>query len=328
MKRILISAVIICCTLLTACGSSSIGVIGGADGPTAIFVSNGKDAVDKWGITLCAEGVTDNGMTLKIEHTGEGFGGEFSTGSWYSLEINADGEWSSVEPLVDNSVWTSIAYMIKQNDTTEFPVNWENLYGKLKPGHYRLSKEIMYVRSPGDYDKDLYKVDFVIPSDSDKVLNAEFLSEVFLFHRNEIEKIEVIYPGEGDPCGCYVDKDEFFDIAETVKLEPKRRIEKINSNTGVMIIAINGDDERVAVWLDKRGRIGCSQFESASAVTTQYDISTDDYIRLYSFLPEEATAHIPLDNPMKKYIWIIVAVAVVILGLGFVVGLRLNRQEH
>ena len=325
MKRILISVVLICIILLSACGDSSVGVIGGADGPTAIFVSDNKVAEDKWGLTLCADDVTDSGLTLKFEHRGQELSGELSTGSWYNLEANFDGEWTLVEPLVDNTTWTTMAYMIKQNDVTEFPVNWKNLYGRLKPGQYRLTKEVLYVRAPGDFDKDLYKVEFAVVSDAEKYSNARFLSEAFVFERDDIAKIEVVFPGDGDPCGCYVDKDEFFRIADTVKLEPKKRIEKLNSNTGVIIIAINDADERNSVWLDKRGRIGCSEFEPSSAVTTQYDISREDYIRLYSFLPSEATAHIPLENPAKKYIRIAVTVAVVIFGLGFIIGLKRKR---
>ncbi len=40
MKRILIISVVLCGLLLSACKSSSIGIIGGADGPTSIFVAS------------------------------------------------------------------------------------------------------------------------------------------------------------------------------------------------------------------------------------------------------------------------------------------------
>ena len=38
MKRIITLSLIMCCLLLTACDNASIGVIGGADGPTKIIV--------------------------------------------------------------------------------------------------------------------------------------------------------------------------------------------------------------------------------------------------------------------------------------------------
>ena len=43
MKRILTISLLMCCLLLTACDNASIGVIGGADGPTSIFVAERKD---------------------------------------------------------------------------------------------------------------------------------------------------------------------------------------------------------------------------------------------------------------------------------------------
>lgn len=47
MKRIIISTLIMSCLLLTACNNASIGVIGGADGPTSIIVSEQKDNIKR-----------------------------------------------------------------------------------------------------------------------------------------------------------------------------------------------------------------------------------------------------------------------------------------
>jgi len=44
MKRILLPILLLCCLLLASCkDDATIGIIGGADGPTAILVSDGKD---------------------------------------------------------------------------------------------------------------------------------------------------------------------------------------------------------------------------------------------------------------------------------------------
>ena len=45
MKKILSIALILCCLLLTACNSTSIGIIGGADGPTKIYVGENNGNV-------------------------------------------------------------------------------------------------------------------------------------------------------------------------------------------------------------------------------------------------------------------------------------------
>ena len=47
MKRIITSALIMCCLLLTGCDNASIGVIGGADGPTKIIVSEKENSTIK-----------------------------------------------------------------------------------------------------------------------------------------------------------------------------------------------------------------------------------------------------------------------------------------
>lgn len=47
MKRIITSTLIMSCLLLTACNNTSIGVIGGADGPTSIIVSEQKDNIKR-----------------------------------------------------------------------------------------------------------------------------------------------------------------------------------------------------------------------------------------------------------------------------------------
>ncbi|MBE7020577.1 MAG: sodium ion-translocating decarboxylase subunit beta [Ruminococcaceae bacterium] len=45
MKRAFILILVLCCSLLTACDNASIGIIGGADGPTAIIVGKETDKV-------------------------------------------------------------------------------------------------------------------------------------------------------------------------------------------------------------------------------------------------------------------------------------------
>lgn len=47
MKRIITLTFIICCLLLTACDNASIGVIGGADRPTKIVVSEKENGTIK-----------------------------------------------------------------------------------------------------------------------------------------------------------------------------------------------------------------------------------------------------------------------------------------
>ena len=52
--------------------------------------------------------------------------------------------------------------MIPKNDTCQWEVNWEWLYGNVPNGKYRIGKEIMDFRATGDYDKVIYFTEFEI----------------------------------------------------------------------------------------------------------------------------------------------------------------------
>ncbi|MBQ8002553.1 MAG: hypothetical protein IJ297_03830 [Clostridia bacterium] len=119
---------------------------------------------DKWGLMLWAEDVTGKGLTLVCEQFGGAAEGSLQTGEWYSLEVmNEDYAWEAVDtkPLIDYA-WNSVAYQIKNNDITKFAIDWEWLYGELGEGHYRIGREIMVYRAPGDFDKDIYYADFFV----------------------------------------------------------------------------------------------------------------------------------------------------------------------
>lgn len=58
--------------------------------------------------------------------------------------------------------WTLEAWLIPMNDTVEWQVNWEWLYGKLPSGHYRIGKGITDLRVAGDYNQAMFYADFDI----------------------------------------------------------------------------------------------------------------------------------------------------------------------
>ena len=122
--------------------------------------------VNELGLTLHAKDVTSEGMTIVCTQSGGSPTGELSTGSYYVLEQEVLGVWCIVEYTEDakskNIGWTAEAWIIPMNDTVEWEVDWEWLYGSLEPGHYRIGKEIMDFRGTGDYDKEMYYAEFEI----------------------------------------------------------------------------------------------------------------------------------------------------------------------
>ena len=115
---------------------------------------------DKWGINLQCKNVSPSGMTLLIEQSGGSPSGKLETGYEYSIQRFNNVEWTDVkgEPMA----WVLLALDIKMNDVKEMKINWENVYGNLEPGFYRIKKEIMDFRYAGDYDKKIYEAYFEI----------------------------------------------------------------------------------------------------------------------------------------------------------------------
>ena len=63
-------------------------------------------------------------------------------GEWYRIEKFENETWQEVEIVAENPVFTSIGYLLDENNQLELQVNWDWLYGSLNSGRYRLIKEI------------------------------------------------------------------------------------------------------------------------------------------------------------------------------------------
>ena len=133
----------------------------GCGGGTDASVSG--ETPDEWGITLTAEDVTNTGMTLVCTQSGGKFNGELDTGSYYALDRFVKGEWLPVGILPGLEVaWTMEGGIIEPNAQTKWKVDWEWLYGHLKPGTYRMSKGIMDFWGTGQYTEKTYYAEFSI----------------------------------------------------------------------------------------------------------------------------------------------------------------------
>ena len=114
------------------------------------------------------------GLTLSLAFPGEGaslvftrtdaFDGELQTGSYYWIETKKDGAWEAVpyrEELGADLAWTMEAWALPVGETV-FALDWSFLYGELPAGEYRIGKEVMHLRAPGDFDKKLYYAEFAV----------------------------------------------------------------------------------------------------------------------------------------------------------------------
>ena len=119
---------------------------------------------ETWGITLTAEKITSTSAIIKCMQSAGEPTGELHTGSWYILENwTQENGWKEMPYVIDGEIgWTQEAWIIPMNDSCEWEINWEWLYGKLPIGKYRIGKEITDFRAAGDYDKAVYFVEFTI----------------------------------------------------------------------------------------------------------------------------------------------------------------------
>lgn len=119
---------------------------------------------DDWGITLTATDVTPTGLTIVCEQVDGEQQGELQTGSPYCLEVFEDNTWQVVSylPQEYDVAWTAEAWVLSLNDTTEWSVEWEWLYGKLPQGEYKISKSIMDFIETGNYEEQTYYATFNI----------------------------------------------------------------------------------------------------------------------------------------------------------------------
>ena len=120
---------------------------------------------ETWGITLTTDNITPSSIIVKCTQADGNAVGELQTGSWYILENwTQESGWKEIPYAIQGEFsWTSEAWIIPMNDTVEWEVNWEWLYGKVPDGKYRIGKEILDFKGPGDYDKAIYFVEFEIP---------------------------------------------------------------------------------------------------------------------------------------------------------------------
>lgn len=119
---------------------------------------------EKWGVTLTAEDITPTGITIKCTQSGGNPTGELQTGSWYILETwTREYGWKQMPYIIEGEIgWNDIAWMIPMEDSVEWEVNWEWLYGAIPSGKYRIGKSITDFRGSGDFDNAIYYAEFEI----------------------------------------------------------------------------------------------------------------------------------------------------------------------
>ena len=83
----------------------------------------------------------------------------FQYGNPYEIEINKDGEWHKINVEL---YFTLPIFELSAKESKEIELDWENSYGKLAKGTYRIIKEIDYEYEEGKYETFNVAVEFNI----------------------------------------------------------------------------------------------------------------------------------------------------------------------
>ena len=148
-------------TILTIllCGVMVLGMTGCGKQKNEFDIGNKSDIKISQNdvIMTIKEGtLTNKSATLILTNNSDK---NFQYGTPYEIEIKKDGEWHKINVELTSTV---PAFQLSARENKEIEINWENGYGKLAKGTYRIIKGIDYEYEEGKYKSFNIAVEFTI----------------------------------------------------------------------------------------------------------------------------------------------------------------------
>ena len=100
--------------------------------------------------------LTNKSATLVLTNNSDN---NIQYGTPYEIEIKKDGEWHKINVEL---YFNLSLFQLSTNESKEIELNWENGYGKLAKGTYRIIKEIDYEYKEEKYETFNVVVEFTI----------------------------------------------------------------------------------------------------------------------------------------------------------------------
>ena len=129
------------------------------DGAWHIFAHN-ENSYD--GVSMEIANATSTKITLEITNNvrKELIYGEYFLIEYYDEETS---QWLPAKEICEyQPAFPDIAYILKPAATTTVEVDFEWLYGVLRPGVYRIVKDVINSNEPGDFERYWYMEEFTI----------------------------------------------------------------------------------------------------------------------------------------------------------------------
>ena len=100
--------------------------------------------------------LTNTGVTLILKNDSNV---DVQYGNPYEMELKKDGEWYKINVELN---FTLPAFTLKSKETKEIKLNWENSYGHLAKGKYRIIKGIDIEKEDGTFESFYVSTEFNI----------------------------------------------------------------------------------------------------------------------------------------------------------------------
>ena len=148
-------------TILTIllCGVMVLGMTGCGKQKNELDIGNKSDIKISQNdvIMTIKEGtLTNKSATLVLTNNSDK---NFQYGNTYEIEIKKDGEWHKINVELN---FDMPAFPLSSKESKEIELDWENGYGKLAKGTYRIIKGINYEYEEGKYETFNAAIEFTI----------------------------------------------------------------------------------------------------------------------------------------------------------------------
>ena len=140
-------------------GVMALGVTGCGKSKKELDIGNKSDIKVSQNdviMTIKAGTLTNKSATLVLTNNSDK---NFQYGNTYEIEIKKDGEWHKINVEL---YFDMPAFPLSSKESKEIELDWENGYGKLAKGTYRIIKGIDYEYEEGKYKSFNIAVEFTI----------------------------------------------------------------------------------------------------------------------------------------------------------------------
>ena len=145
--------------IIFLCGVMALGVTGCGKSKNEFDIGDKSDIKVSQNdviMTIKAGTLTNKSATLVLTNNSDK---NFQYGNPYEIEIKKDGEWHKINVKLN---FDMPAFPLSSKESKEIELDWENGYGKLAKGTYRIIKGINYEYEEGKYETFNVAVEFNI----------------------------------------------------------------------------------------------------------------------------------------------------------------------